>query len=96
MKIKYNNGALEDAGNRVLAAVDGCPFDCSMNAAQQEAFGEQLAERWNAHDELVAALRELVDDLQGDIDAGANCRLVMSGKRIEFARAALAKAQVAA
>ena len=57
MKLQYNSGAIEDSGHRVLASVDGTSFRCGMNAEQQEALGQQLVTRWNAYDELVAALR---------------------------------------
>jgi hypothetical protein len=42
--------------------------------------------------ELLDALEELVSDLEFDMSAGCNPRLVKSGKRIEYARAAISKA----
>lgn len=82
MKLRYNSGALEDSSRRVLAAVDGCTFRCGMNSEQQEAFGQQLAKRWNAHDELVAAL-ELIVGVKG-----ADAERIMR----EYASAAVTKA----
>ena len=57
MQLQYAAGVIEDSGHRVLASVDGTSFQCRLTAEQQEALGQQLVTRWNAHGDLVAALR---------------------------------------
>jgi hypothetical protein len=75
------------AGSQTVAQV-AMFSDPSYDGDEDTANARLIA----AAPELLDALEELVSDLEFDMSAGCNPRLVKSGKRIEYARAAISKA----
>lgn len=66
-------------------------FRASLTAEQQEALGQQLVTRWNAHDELVAALTRC-ESLLSDLREGIETEGCAAEEILLDVRAALAKA----